>query len=917
MRNDFYFLYNMTNTINIISCAVTGVTIALTNYLISFFHQATKRVLFERANRRVLSKIITPDTPPTELPVVQGESQPLSTADISDVAIATNTNIGGVVFAENTAVVSSETAAQSTLSEAVDDIPEDLRLLKIPVKVASGKWMTSAIPDATLWTLNYNTAHLSNDRWSNVFARYVFYRYRLRVRVELNGTPFHQGKLMLYYNPGVPTQAQYSSLNNLTSLDHRPLYASYNNVQELLMPWQYHYDYARVNPNSTFVSYIALAVFNVLEAGSGGSTALNYTVWLSLEDVELKVPAPVTVPASLLTLTTQEDEELPVVQGLFDFSTTNINQTFSNIADSTLPTNITGDKFDTSLDVHGLDNPTNTLNPNPVKVRALDSLSNTTGIVENYRLALNPSKMIVPGPEYFDVADDEMSIKHLTSKWSLVSASSRTISMTSASVVGTPLYTTSINPGLLGGALPNGTTPTASYRCLLSTLSQRFSRWRGSVQFAVEIIATQYQTGKLFLGFSPYYTVPGPSVSGSPDLLTNYGMVVEINKGKNVFEVTIPFYCMNEWANVSSYASGLDKIDTDNLGYFYITPVNPLATPGSSTPNSIKLNVYVRGGDDFEFAMPFGQATAAIMPQGETIGQYRRVRGTNTYSDSPASVRDLIRRPWYWMGTSIAQVGNSVCRFALIPLDSVFANTSSVDPSPGPAVMNRLGGNLAWWGSFYRAYIGDLRLKIMLTRNHRIQGDETSGGKNAIAYNDYPVWCTHFPTLSASDSNLPTDTNVLTAVKLWLAQRYSQANTRADGYAVMPVSSALDPGLSVGINNNNASCPAIGALEEVIIDPIKAIELEIPYNGVARFATRDSQTNAISNERSTKNGYGYLLLHTWAQNTGPDEMLPYDYLWADIHVAAGDNFRFGMHTGTPDSVSCNTSTVNPIGRYFN
>jgi hypothetical protein len=901
----------MFNTLNLIRSAVTGVTIASTYFIFNLVSSTISTYLYRRAEHRFMRKLLgpssTPAAAPVELPIVQGDVSPLSPADISDTAVASDTNVGGIVFAENTAVTSSQTGPQSVLSDSVDDRADALRLLKIPVRVAAGTWTTSATADTQLWTMNYNNAHLSNDRWAPIFARYVFYRYRLKVRVEVNGTSFHQGKLILYYSPGLPAGTQYTELSNVTSLDHRSLYASYNNVQELVMPWQYHFDFARVNPNSTFVSFIALSVFNALETGTGGSTSVNYTVWLSMEDVELKVPAPVTVPATMLTVLEQTDE-LPVVQGFLDFSTTNISQQFSNIADSALPTNITGDKFDTNAHVSGLDNPSEGLNANPVKVRAVDSLSNTTGVVNNFRMALNPSKMIDPGPEYFDVADDEMSLKYLTSRWSLVSPAARNIGFSASSVVGTPLFSAPVNPGLIGGSLNNATNPTAAYRSLLQYMAQRFSRWRGSVKFAVEIIATQYQTGKLFLGFQPYYTAPAASTIGNPDLLTNYGMVVEINKGKNIFEVTIPFYSMNEWASVLTFNGNTSQIESDILGYFYITAINPLATLAAA-PNTVRLNVYVAGGDDFEFAFPFGNASGAVLPQGDgTIGQYKRTRGTNTYSDVPSSVRDLIRRPWYWFGTNLAQIVNSPVRFALIPLDSLFAEQASGSTTPS---YNRLGGNINHWGALFRGFIGDLRLKIMLTRKSNF-GDSPDSIHQA--FNNYPVWCTHIPTLTTAGASYPGDANVLASVRLWLAQRYSTACNNTIGYASMnSVTNAA--GFECGTIYDNMSMPAIGAFEEVIIDPIKSVELEIPYNGIARFATRGDTDNFVNIEKDHKGGYGYLLLHTWCNDASNDNNKQLDFLWADIHASVGDNFRFGMHTGIPYAIAGNSSTANPIGRY--
>jgi len=894
----------MFSYVNFIRSAVTGVSFATFVFLSTLTCELLRDFLHRRAEERFITSLRQQvcDCPPTslesELPEVQGDIS-ITPASVSDTAVGTSQNQSGIVFDETTVVTSTKTGPTSNLSEAVDDASQAIALLKIPVRIASGTWSTAQAVNTQLFSVNYNTAHTSNDRWADIFGRFIFYRYRLKVRVELNGTPFHQGKLLLYYSPGLPSGAQYTNLNNVTSLDHRSLYASYNNVQELRMPWQYHFDFARVDPNSSFVSFAALSIFNALETGTGGSTTINYSVWLALDDVELKVPAPITVPSSLVL-----DAELPEVEGLFDFSTTNINQQFSNIADSALPTNITGDKFDTALNVKGLDNPTMTLNASPIKVRAVDSLSNTTGLVNNFRMALNPSKMVDPGPEYFDVAEDEMSLKYLTSRWSVLA---RNINFQNNAAVGNILFSSCINPGMLGGALNNSASPVAEYRCLLGFLAQRFSRWRGSVKFAIEVISTQYQTGKLFLGFSPYYVAPGGIVAGSPDPLTNYGMIVEINKGKNVFEVTVPFFHFAEWAT-TQWNQANDALDTDQVGHFYVAVVNPLATV-AATPNSVRLNVYVAGGDDFEFAFPFGQGSCAVL-QGDVIGNYRRTRGTNTYSDIPLSIRDVVRRPWYYTSTALNFFGP--IKYAVVPLDMIF--TVGIDDAAAiPPTFLRMGGNFAYWASLFRGYIGDLRLKLLLTR----QGADNGG---AATSNYYPLYCTHIPTNFAASATNPTNAQVLNSIKLWLAERYTQFQGDGSGWVLQNTSTSFTDFPGIGTNGRSGQAPGIGAFEEVIVDPIRSIELEVPYNGVARFATR-SQGNTdfttfpiASGERSHKGGWGYLVLHQWsngvAENAG-------DATWLDIHVGAGDNFRFGMHTGVPSLVAENSSTINPVGRYTN
>jgi hypothetical protein len=434
------------------------------------------------------------------------------------------------------------------------------------------------------------------------------------------------------------------------------------------------------------------------------------------------------------------------------------------------------------------------------------------------------------------------------------------------------------------------------------------------MSFAVEIIATQYQTGKLFLGYHPYYTAPVASTAGNPDNLTNYGMVIEINKGRNVFEMEIPWFFLADWATVIySSTNATSSINSDIFGHFYICPVNQLSVP-SGTPTGVKINVYVRGGEDFEFSVPIGQGVQAITQGSDLIGRSSKTRGTPTYMDVPRSVRDLIRRPMYYTGVQLGGIAGSQIKFALISLDDILCET----PSTSAGNIGGLSNNMAYWNSLYRAYVGDLRVKVMVTRKAPIYKDDSS-----VKYeeNNYPVHCAHIPLHwgRASGPAQPSQLDIMNSTKLWLAQRYSQATEFAPAsQIILPGSTNVQiPLMGIGTNSYPTQ-QACALFEETIIDPIRAVELEIPYNGVARFATRRDFQDAPGSQNSHRSGWGYLLLHSWANQpilTDPAESV--DFTWADIYVGAADNLRYGMHTGVPNLSSLNTSTTNPFGRYVN
>lgn len=797
----------------------------------------------------------------------------------------------GMIFDEQTELANIR-YPPSTKATAVSEPAWDMKsFFAIPVRIASGTWSTTQTNNTILRFWRNPTVAFAYDRWARVFQRYTYYRYRVVYRVELNGTPFHAGKLVLFTAP-YNTAGNINSMSQTaaTPLPHVTLYPAYNNVVELETQWLSTAEYQSVDTTTVAAndlqdlnfSVTSLIVANQLTTGTGGSTALNYTVYAYLKDVELYIPVALTGSA----------------QGLFSY--TAITNNIQSIENSSMPQNVSGDEYDVAASLAGMDLPADPTAPSSMVRRTTSSNHQVRGFPSFTRVSLYPESQVVCSKYNFEVPFDEMSMDYLMSRWNFNS----TTTLTTSQTFGTVIFSTPLSPYIPPVSTSTQTLGPTTYLCSL------FSHWSGDIDFCVEVVGTQYHTAKLFCGVSYSATPPASFSTTGEDPTTYYGKVIEVNKAKSCFEITAPFQYPLKWLRTIPYGyttgTFADALVVPNgaagpfpytypnasFGTFFIAILNPLVIP-SNVATSIALNVFQRPGKNFLFHTPRGSMHSfcvGAQPQSDDAVGNRPVplsaSEKSTLPERVRSLRDLLKRFQYAASFPLTTVP-----FTVAP-KAPHGCASSVDLE---ALFSL--GSFVQYTSVYRAYCGDLRVKVVA---------------DWVGVQNYgPMHVIYVPPDyyrgNASIANSPI-LAYLGSILLSYIAKTSQPG---------PGGSALEyPGRGINglttldtagatffgypnVASGTGEAPAraqMAITSEILVPSAPSIELEIPYYAASRYTRTNSvNSNNVFATRS-ENPYGYLVFWCPSNSTPVAASATNICPTVTLYVAGGDTMRFAQYS---------------------
>lgn len=522
-------------------------------------------------------------------------------------------------------------------------------LVKTPVRVAFGNWTTASAAGTILksFTLPHDIFSGTIPKYTQIFRNFKFLRAKMVFTIELNGTPFHSGKLIFVLRPDkIPADNPYGVANTqtetlsagyphtLTELYHVPLYASLNNSATLEVPWLGDYSYFYYGSNqANFNPYakVYLAVQNPLSVGTGSTTSINWTIYAQLKDLETLIINPQNSAQFL------------------DF--TMVNNSIQQATNASLPMNFTGDELDTTLSIpFPMDSVTNTLSGHPMIRRVTNNFNNCDGVFPHNKFDLHPRSTAISRKYDFGFEFDEMDLRFFKNKFSYLN----TVSISNANSAGTVIEKGVVSPFDIFTTYPcnrTGSTVSTAVSALerisipgLWSMLCKF--WRGTLRFKFEFISTQYHTMKVFIAYQYGFhssSLPDSVNTTTIDPFSGQGILFELNKGSNEVILDVPFRHVAEWC-----ASTPNSTFNTTNGYNFYNPlayfiggwavyvVNPLIAPGN-TPSSIQMNTYIAMGDDFEFA---GYNPFNSLLQGLRVAQGLK----NGYLYPVTTFRDMLKR---------------------------------------------------------------------------------------------------------------------------------------------------------------------------------------------------------------------------------------------------------------------------------
>jgi hypothetical protein len=450
---------------------------------------------------------------------------------------------------------------------------------------------------------------------------------------------------------------------------------------------------------------------------------------------------------------------------------------------------------------------------------------------------------------------------------------------------------------------------TANLFSPLYTLAAPFTYWRGSIIFRFQIVASQLHRGRIRITYDPY-------IHSTPyDENEVYTRIIDIAENRD-FEIPVAWNQARAWLRVLNragfqgstfIAAHTDGSRTQTVGnanhngQLRIEVLNNLTSPNPALAQPVYLNVFVRGGPDFEVAGPTSAMleTLEYVPNTDYVaqsgiemvaqaGEEEVIDEADDIPESPPSITpvgasDSLTDPLYhvFMGEKISSVRSLIKRYTFhksLPIASDFGiaydynfptmkgqfevrnstTAATADPSSQSyhyAAMTFLN----WFKPCYIGWRGGVRAKYM--------SFNTAGtARSSFVY-----------------------------VKR-LAQPLAQTNISD----VIPLSFDAPSLVSFDVDVMGG----VAGSEIAATDTEGALEVEFPYISYRRFHHCRAEQKGTGNndEPFTGEHHGHMLYVSGAQN-----ML-------QKFVAAGDDFSFHFFCGQPPMIR--RFTPNNDGRAF-
>lgn len=577
---------------------------------------------------------------------------------------------GQEITTEVTTTIVTDGATQETTMDFPsfhDGIPRTLTgcedFLGKPVIIAAGLWATTDVVNATLAGASINKA-IFPQAWLDKLIGFRFMRGTVKFRLVLNCNPFQSGKLILTCAPALATERIVAARRIRAGKTQLPNVEIDCRDSEAIIEWPYISQYNFYNlfvasdPPSDWGSY-QLSVLSPLVTGSGGSLNCDWTLYMSMHNVELAVPIcpqgkgpRKTRRAPSKTIGTEDTPKIS--DGLRALGTIAAASEqiplLSSVARPAAWVLRTGANLASSL---GWSKAAMESNPSPIQRSFARYMCNSDGTDANPVLALNHDSALTTTTQFSITDEDEHSFKFLLSRSAFITQAT----WATTDAVNTAVLSLDISPATLyeqatvtlgvNSALINQGPP-------IHYLSQFFRYWRGGVEIMIKMVKTDYHTGRLQISYTPSNVAAVTSPNVSTTGVFAIREIVDIKTGSEIC-LTIPYMHSTNWTSTSEYLGQLD-----------IRVVNVLRVPETAS-SQIVLLVYARAAPDFEYAAPMVPAYGSFKPAYITQGRDLECAaiGDTSVSSLTTNFSQLS------MGESVTSVKQFLNRYSLVNVPTV------------------------------------------------------------------------------------------------------------------------------------------------------------------------------------------------------------------------------------------------------
>jgi hypothetical protein len=481
-----------------------------------------------------------------------------------------------------------------------------------PVKIQSYSWATGT---NLFETFNPWQDFFENPRVLNRITNFNLLRCKLKVRIVLNGNGFHYGRAIASYVPlhtlDVFTKDRSFFIQDVVAASQRPhVYLDPTTSQggTLTLPFVWYENALRI-PSQEWreMGDIIIHGMQNLKHANGATDQVIVSVFAWAEEVSLSIPT-ANEPGAL----SPQMGEVFTPQAKDEYGTGPISRPAGIVAKAAgalnnVPgigmyaraTQMAANAVSGIASMFGYSRPVELASIQPYKPTLLGNMANTNVPDTSQKLTLDVKQELTIDPRVMGLGStDEMTIKSIAQRESFLTQFGWAV----ADSAETLLWNSEVSP-VLWNELTGTNDELHMPACCFAALP--FRRWRGSMKFRFQIVASSFHKGRLKITYDPSYPLTNEYNTNYTyiiDLAKERDFTVEIGWGhekslinhRNPIEDAIPY---------SATALGADPGNNAN-GIISVYVVNDLTVPNSTTNNDIEVNVFVSAGDDFEVFDP-------------------------------------------------------------------------------------------------------------------------------------------------------------------------------------------------------------------------------------------------------------------------------------------------------------------------
>jgi len=513
-----------------------------------------------------------------------------------------------------TTQILNEAGVKTVTRSQLSDIPQGLLkatqvgydqssiydFFKKPVRLSTFEW-NSQSAGSVLYNASLPQDVFSIPIYRDKLRGFYGFRGTMVIRVQVNGTKFQSGRLLLVFIPQGNVANSYPgmrlrSLRAATQLPRVELDLGTETEIIMEVPYVSPTPYYNLATQEGPYGRAALLVYEPLATGTGSAVA-DVTMWIHFKDVEMVTPAFTAEmgdrrPKKKKIKNPSEQELEKMTDGPISGGLTMMAKAASSFAKVPLLTNLAGPAswalncMAGVASAFGYSKPTSEEATTKNFISFGHNLQNHNGVDNFPNMGLEASNKLSIMPGFAGTEVDEMSLNHLLQIPSYVAR----FAWTTSNPADTVLWNVVPSPQLLrSSSIVNfwstwDLTP-------LDYFSSLFAFWRGSFVVTLKFVKTQYHSGRLLIAWSPAGDF---TVDQSSYVLREIVDLRETNEVRFV----IPYVSTSQYLPTSDLSE-----DNGGIGRLKIFVLNELVCP-DSVSSTVGVIAEFSGGPDFEVMCP-------------------------------------------------------------------------------------------------------------------------------------------------------------------------------------------------------------------------------------------------------------------------------------------------------------------------